>query len=582
MLIYRSAERVDEPRRILDAACAAACAATVPLAAHPSHDDWVELLIEVGELEAAIADAEMPERDDLTPLAGSLRRLTRLLGHAVVRSWDGDAAGVFAGAPAIAHAAREAARLPLPPCVRLRVPEGYAYYGLYPETYAAAARRCAAELRPERAVVIGIRSIGTSLSAVVAATLAESGAAVRSCTVRPRGHPFARTVSFGERLADVVRDARNDWFAVVDEGPGLSGSSMTSVADALLRLGVAEERIVFFPSWLPDPSRLVSDTARTRWPRHRKFVGDFDDLWLRGGRLVDSFGGGAVRDLSAGAWREVVDVEPPPPVHPQHEQRKLLVTPDQAGDRLLLKFVGLGRYGRARLERARRLHADGWVPEPLVLRHGFLARRWVEGAPVAQGRVPAELHEHVARYAAYLRREHPADDDPRVDVLLEMMRTNVRESLGPEWLEALRPVEALAARVRGAPTTRCDARPMPHEWLRTATGFVKTDALSHHDDHFLPGPQHVAWDLAGACAELDLDAHRECALLTAYVAASGDSAVRRIFPFHRVAYLAFRIGYTTLAAQALGDSPDGAAMRGRRAFYAERLARVLRPTDEAA
>lgn len=584
MLIYRSAAREDEARRILDASCAAACSLTVPLAAQPTHDDWVELLVQAGELEAAVADAEMPDRDDLTPLAGALRRVTRLLGHAVVRSWNGDGAALAASAPALAHAAREAAALPLPDRVHLRVPEGYAYYALFPETYIAAARRFVAESRPARVLVIGIRSIGTSLSAVVAATLAEAGAAVRSCTVRPGGHPFARELRVGERLADVVRGARDEWFAIVDEGPGLSGSSFTAVAEALLRLGVAEERIVFFPSWNPDPARLLNDAARTRWPRHRKFVGDFDELWVRSGRLTHALGPGSLRDISAGAWRDVVvDSGPRPPVQPQHEQRKLLFTPsDGAQPPLLLKFVGLGAYGRPRLERGRRLHADGWAPEPVALRHGFLVTRWVEGKPVGHGSASAELRDHVARYIAYLGRDHPAGDDPHVDVLLEMIRTNVRESLGDSWLSAVRRIEPLAALVRSAPTTRCDARLLPHEWLRTPAGFVKTDALSHHDDHFLPGAQHAAWDLAGASAELDLDDAEEGALLAAYAAASGDATVHRIFPFHRVAYLAFRIGYTTLAAQALGDTDDGAAMRARSARYAERLERVLETSTEEA
>lgn len=584
MLIYRSAEREDEPRRILDAVCAAACAASVPLARQPSHDRWVELLLDVGELESAVADAEMPDRDDLTPLAGSLRRVARLLGEVVLRSWDGDRDALAAKAPALADAARSAALLPLPDRLMLRVPEGYAYYALFPETCIAAARRFADELQPRLVNVVGIRSIGTSLSAVVAAALADSGAVVRSCTLRPRGHPFEREVELGERITGMIRGAPDSWYAIVDEGPGLSGSSFTSAVDALLRLGVPEDRIVFFPSWDPDPAVLRNEAARARWPRHRKFIGDFDEVWLRSGRLTRSLGEGRIHDLSAGAWRDYVTGKGAtrPAVHPQHEQRKLLFVPDDEGRApLLLKFVGLGRYGQTRIDRARRMNADGWVPQPLALRHGFLVRRWIDGTPVAPRTAPRDLIEHVAGYLAYLRRAHPAADGPQTEVLLDMVRTNVREALGEEWLPAVKRIEPLADEVSAAPTSRCDARLLPHEFLQTADGFVKTDALSHHDDHFLPGPQHVAWDLAGASAELELDVTAQAALVDKYAEAADDPQARRILPFHRVAYLAFRTGYTTTAAEALGDSPDGKAMRERSGFYAQHLARALRDGDDA-
>lgn len=80
--------------------------------------------------------------------------------------------------------------------------------------------------------MIGLRSIGTSLSAVVAATLQQSGIEVLPrVTVRPTGHPFARKV---ECL--VVRPAAKA-FIIVDEGPVLSGSSMVSVAEVLRQHG---------------------------------------------------------------------------------------------------------------------------------------------------------------------------------------------------------------------------------------------------------------------------------------------------------------------------------------------------------
>ncbi len=44
------------------------------------------------------------------------------------------------------------------------------------------------------------------------------------------------------------------------------------------------------------------------------------------------------------------------------------------------------------------------------------------------------------------------------------------------------------------------------------------------------------------------------------VTLSGDRSLTARLPFYRVAYLAHRLGYATLAAQTLGPLPDGARM----------------------
>ena len=51
-----------------------------------------------------------------------------------------------------------------------------------------------------------------------------------------------------------------------------------------------------------------------------------------------------------------------------------------------------------------------------------------------------------------------------------------------------------------------DGRLQPWEWIVTRQGvLLKTDASSHGDDHFLPGPTDIAWDLAGVIVDWDLD-----------------------------------------------------------------------------
>jgi hypothetical protein len=86
-----------------------------------------------------------------------------------------------------------------PPGARLTVnlPEGFTYYALYPEQYTVSALRWVADHAPStpgHVLVVGIRSIGTTLSAIVAAALAAAGWEARRLTVRPSGPPSDRHV----------------------------------------------------------------------------------------------------------------------------------------------------------------------------------------------------------------------------------------------------------------------------------------------------------------------------------------------------------------------------------------------------
>ena len=86
--------------------------------------------------------------------------------------------------------------------------------------------------------------------------VAETVHATWRFTVRPRGHPFHRELHLSESLENAIRRHAESWFLIVDEGPGLSGSSFVSVALKLERLGIPSDRIVLFPSHDPHASRL--------------------------------------------------------------------------------------------------------------------------------------------------------------------------------------------------------------------------------------------------------------------------------------------------------------------------------------
>jgi hypothetical protein len=573
LIVYRSTERPVQSAAALSTLRRAAGELGARTA--PPHAAVVALLVGLGQLEAAVVDALCPERDRPAGIADRLRRASLLAGRAVVDSWAGRDAGdsLCRIRPAL-DAVAASGELPL--TVRARSPEGYAYYGLLPETYLAAAARFAREQRPTHVACIGIRSIGTSLSAVVAAALAAAGARVETWTVRPRGHPFDRRLQLAPALERQWAVRREWWFVVVDEGPGLSGSSFASVAAALSRLGVPSERIVLLPSWLAPARALRSPAARGWWRRLRKYAATFEEVWVRGGRLARDLRCGGLRDVSGGRWRPLLC--PPgqrwPAVQAQHERRKFLGR-DPDGAAVLVKFVGLGERGAAARDRAARLADAGFGPAPLGLAHGFLVTRFARGRPLDPGEVGRELLDRVAAYLAFVRRTWPAPDATPYEDLLEMLEANAGAALGI-GPSALRPLRAARGAVEGGCPVALDARMLAHEWVRTPRGDLKTDATDHHDDHFFPGWQDTGWDLAAAAVELDLDAAGEEYLTRRYAALAGDPDVGRRLAFYRAAYVAHRLGYAALAAGTSPAPADRARFRRMERRYTRLLRRELR------
>jgi hypothetical protein len=397
--------------------------------------------------------------------------------------------------------------------------------------------------------VIGLRSIGAGLACIVA----EAAGATPPLTLRPGGHPFARTVD----LPPVDPAAT---YAVVDEGPGLSGSSFGAVADALQDQGVASGRIVFLPGHAGDLGPQASERHRARWAGARRLHVSFDDLIApRLPAWFEDFTGPAetVHDLSGGAWRALTHgageaAWPPSAAH--QERRKFLIRGPRGA--VLLKFVGLGDHGLAALRRARVLHDAGLTPEPLGWRHGFLAERWTEGRPLTSVDRPA-LITALSRLLEVRSRHLPAPGHAgaSLDALAAMLRANAAEALGAETAARLpEPPD------RVGPRLFVDGRLHAWEWRVGRDGRVfKTDAVDHAAAHDLIGAQPIEWDLAGAALELG-------------VTSAELPALADLHPFWPAAYAAFQLGLWTMAETALTGWPAEAARCGRHAAtYAEML-----------
>lgn len=541
MLVYRSDDQVVDPARAIDRLRDRMAAAR-----EFTHDEIISFFIDVGEIESAIADAVFPIADGIHPLTSALRSAALHTGHALISSWRGERGRRDRHIEQLAATLGAIPGAELPRRISLRVSEGYAFYALRPETFVAAAEQWLGDHRPGSVVCLGIRSIGCSLAAAVAAAVERHGIHAASYTVRPRGHPFDRYVILDDCLLEQLRAARDGSFLVVDEGPGLSGSTFASVAHALRRLGIPADRIVLLPSSNPDGSAFRSATARSIWNDHLRYCVSAGEAHCAIENITNDPEG---VDLSAGKWRSVLcQSGAAPPVHAQHEVVKRWL-PQSAS---MVRFAGLGRYGEAKLRRAQALAEAGLGPPPHRLDSGYLWLAFVPAQPWSD--LSEALIDGIAHHCAFLTRTFPEQRSPSVDSLFEMVVTNIGEGCGADI--RLPDLESYRAALDSAPCAAIDGRMLQHEWLRTTAGFIKIDALDHHRDHFYPGTQDAGWDLAAAAFEFNLDDSSRARLIDKYIAESHDRDVAWRMPFYDIAYPAFRLGYAKMAAQSLGDSAD--------------------------
>jgi hypothetical protein len=560
MLVYRDAERP----ALVDAEAEALDRIFLDLAEGrgSARELATEALIEAGALEAAVVDGLNPDRDGFGAAETVWRAVTLGAGR-LFRASRCEPERV----PELARSARRAlaaaCKADVPRRIKLRTPEGYAWYALYPETYREAARRFLASSPDLPMTVIGLRGIGASLSAAVVAELEAGGREVESFTLRPRGDPSDRTVRLDPALAEgLARRAKaGGRFLIVDEGPGLSGSSFASVAQTLSGLGARDAQIVLLPSVDTDGRGLGSEAARRRWGLHRKVNVGFDEMRAI---LVPHLEG--ARDLSGGLWREVVGGPSRPPVAPQHERRKYL-SQDRAS---LSKFAGLGRRGRERLRRAETLAEGGFAPEPEGLRDGFLTTPFLTGRPLR--RDDPEASPRAAAYIGWRGRKTGTGEAIEGDELFVMVERNVELALGGDAKPRLDPWRR---RLAGAPRVEVDGRMSPFEWLRAGETVFKTDGVDHGDDHFLPGATDLAWDVAGFAAEWGLG-EEACGEFAAEAARqAGDRRLPERLPFYQTAYLAMRTGWTEVAASTTPVGPDRRGLERMQARYRSGLQRAL-------
>ncbi|HEY8550858.1 MAG TPA: hypothetical protein VIL35_12950 [Vicinamibacterales bacterium] len=539
MIVYRDAEREVTPAVVIRHLRGVAGRTDA------IGDASLGVLIALGELESALADREGADADD-----GPSPQLARTHDAtcAAAAWWLHHAHPMEAPArAALARALDELETEDWPASLRVRTAEGFAFYALDPHGYVRHTMEIARR-RPARLLVLGLRSIGTVLAAIVHACAARLRIPVTSFTIRPRGHPFDRRPIFGRGLAACCAPFRGGEVIVVDEGPGLSGSSIAGTIAALEGLGWRADRVHVLTGHLPDPDRLLNAGARERF--RTATVRAAGTLPAPSSRPADV---GEPELVAPGAWREwrLPGPEPYtaaewPPSHAQHERRKWRAP--FAGITAIGRFAGFGEVGLSRLVRASRLAAAHFAPPPMALQAGVLWSPFVSGDPLERGRVSADDVDRIADYLAWRGRHFTTGQETDVWRLADMVTTNVRALVEgrarPErWWRLLDPV-----RLGSRPAVVPDGRLQPWEWLRPRDRgpLLKLDAIDHGDDHFWPGPQDPVWDLAGACIELGLDAEGRGALVERYRSRARDCQASALLPAYLVAYAASRCAYLTV------------------------------------
>ena len=509
------------------------------LAALARRGEPLSFLVELGVLEQAIADHEAPREDRLGPIERALGAAALAAGHACL----GEIAGC---ARALAILERIAPRLPR--SALARSPEGFLHYALDPMAYAAAARAYACEVgdrQAREALVIGIRSIGTSLSAVVAAAI---GARAR-VTLRPRGPSGARALSVTAALARAIGAHRAD-VLVVDEGPGVTGETFEVVARWLVSLGIEPAHVRLVPSHsripelAPAPRRSFLASLRSHPPA------PFDP---RPARVAAALGLELSLDLGEGRWRAFTGARAPS--RGIFERKKLLASGRR---RALLRWAGLGEHAERALELASGLAACGVCAAPIDLREGFAIHPWIEGAPASRGAPDRTLMAAMSRYLAARAPLTGTGQAVEREPLIAMLDENAREAgLDPSaaiaLLSSLPEDEAVIA----------DGRLAPWEWLQRGERWMKVDTTDGDGVH-LPGPVDAAWDLAGAWIEHQLDERAASEL-----ALGSLGAARALL----APYAALALGDATVCARAAHPS--------ERAIFASEIALYRRALERA-
>jgi hypothetical protein len=492
----------------------------------------LEALIRAGEIETALADAASPDEVTWTRITDALA------GLACGRSDD------------LGHLLAVLEQASTTDDLRCSFPEGFSYYGLNPLDFGDIARS-ALPLKQPHAAVVGVRSVGSTLAALVSVTFRMLGIQSERMTVRPQGEPYDRiTTLSAQQFAWIQRMLKSgSEFFIVDEGPGFSGSTLLSVAQALEQASVPRGLITILCS-RPINQRWNSGSELTNY---RFFATGY-------GKRVPAE---ADRHIGGGLWRMMVYPEAAqwPPCWTDLERIKHLSVDCSS----IFKFEGFGRFGALAQSQAAILADAGFSPALLSFADGFAQYSLVKGNPLRRQDLNHDLISRMAKYCAF-RAQHLTASPSSPQCLLNMLQVNLEIEFACKS-----PLRELQLVLPVYP----DSRMMPHEWIARSDGEIKkTDSVGHGEGHQIPGPVDIAWDLAGAIVEWDMSPAESEFFLQQYQRFVGDDASNRIHDY-LILYCSYRMAHCRMGAACLRNSGDGTALWSEYQRHSQHLRQLL-------
>ncbi|HKF23018.1 MAG TPA: hypothetical protein VKE93_15705 [Candidatus Angelobacter sp.] len=498
-----------------------------------------DALVRAGEIETGLADTDSPATGAMINVVDQL---------AATACNGASASGVRSSLVAALEQLRD-----YPLEIRCAHPEGFSYYGLHPLDFADLAANVHSHLKP-RVAVIGIRSVGSALGAVVVAALRAHGILAERITVRAAGEPYDRHIAFTPAQQRWIQEELRQEadFVIVDEGPGFSGSTFLSVARGLRAAGVPESNIALLCS-RPFPAHLVNTESGGEWRRFRSYRIEY-------GRRVPHAAGSSI---GGGAWRDVLFTDRArwPACWTDQERIKHL----SEDGKTFFKFEGFGRYGHCARQQATVLALAGFSPPLNKCDNGYAGYEFVRGRPLSQRDLTSALLERMAAYCVFRASSFPAGH-ANTALIADMLRVNLSVELGVHDFALEIPIER---------PVYPDCRMVPHEWLLTSRGeLLKTDSVGHGEGHQLPGPADITWDLAGTIVEWQLPTAAADHFLRIYRRQSGDNPGARL-PAYLLLYSVLRMAQCRMAAAAMVGSFDAGLLHSYYRYLRSRVKELL-------
>jgi hypothetical protein len=562
------------------------------LAGQASLDRLRTLLITTGQFEQGIHDAVSKSGD--TRLVTHAASATQFAADAFIKRYlDPESATSECEVSKLDDLIQCFQNLIIPYNLRLhlKTPEGFAHYTLFPEQYACASRewlRAHEQDSFREVIVIGVRSIGTTLSAVVSAVLKLDGWNAHRMSVRPEGHPFARIVNL-----ELPAGLTNAFAIVVDEGPGLSGTSMAATAESLITAGIKQSRVSFFPSHSELPKRQMNETTKKWWTGTPRYVVPLGSLYWNCRTLISELADASakimgnnlsvktVHDIGGGRWRpHVYSIEEFwPAVCAQFERTKYRVVFND-GTSIFWKFAGLiaDENGLPNSQKdAERLNSIAESDElrALGIMHGFVARRWIDGVPFAVRHINTDELTELALFLRCSSRpplkhsEHVA----AINRLTDLIECNAQQFFGDTILQRVGSWKSIGTTLsRLSLPQNTGARMATWKWLRLPNSrIVNVDRVGHDFDHTCIGTQSLLWDVASLSVDWSLEESVEQYLIHAIPELHKVSA--DMVKFMRLSYAAFRAAQCVLCIECGADPSETNRLKRDVAFYKLEMSR---------